>query len=154
MDRPFHHSRCHPGGTARATLGVQTPYWRNPSFPATSYPFAASIPAEHSRCERRGARRLWGHRRGDRQDTSRAVECMGTTRLIHEPLHTSGRRFLARGPWRTFLLIIWLLLLHTLRFDTERYAERWRGPTHRPPGSPWPHRHQPRAGGTAREGDC
>jgi hypothetical protein len=47
-----------------------------------------------------------------------------------------------------------LLLLHTLRFDTQRYAERWRGPAHCPPGSPWPHRHPHEAGGTAREGDC
>ena len=59
-----------------------------------------------------------------------------------------------RGPWRTFLFIVWLLLLHTLRFDTQRYAERWRGPANRPPGSPWPHRHPHEACGTAREGDC
>ena len=36
----------------------------------------------------------------------------------------SGRRFLARGSWCTFLFIVWLLLLHTLRFDTQRYVER------------------------------
>jgi len=41
---------------------------------------------------------------------------------------TSGRRFLARGPWRTFFFIVWLLALWTLGVDTERYAERWRGP--------------------------
>ena len=87
-------------------------------------------------------------------DFSQRLKGIGETTLIHEPLHTSGRRFLARGPWRTFLLIVWLLLLHTLRFDTERYAERWRGPAHRPPGSPWPHRHPHEAGGTMREGDC
>jgi hypothetical protein len=58
------------------------------------------------------------------------------------------------GPWRTFLLIVWLLLLHTLRFDTQRDAERWRGPANRPPGSPWPHRHPHQAGGAAQEGDC
>jgi rSAM/selenodomain-associated transferase 2 len=87
-------------------------------------------------------------------DFSQRLKRIGQTTLIHEPLRTSGRRFLARGPWRTFLFIVWLLLLHTLRFDTQRYAERWRGPAHRPPGSPWPHRHPHEAGGTAREGDC
>jgi rSAM/selenodomain-associated transferase 2 len=87
-------------------------------------------------------------------DFSQRLKRLGRTTLIREPLHTSGRRFLARGPWRTFLFIVWLLLLHTLRFDTQRYAERWRGPAHRPPGSPWPHRHPHEAGGTAREGDC
>ena len=87
-------------------------------------------------------------------DFSQRLKSIGATTLIHEPLHTSGRRFLARGPWRTFLLIVWLLFLHTLRFDTERYAERWRGPAHRPPGSPWPHRHPHEASGPMREGDC
>jgi rSAM/selenodomain-associated transferase 2 len=87
-------------------------------------------------------------------DFSQRLKRIGRTALIREPLHTSGRRFLARGPWRTFLFIVWLLLLHTLRFDTQRYAERWRGPANRPPGSPWPHRHPHEAGGTAREGDC
>lgn len=87
-------------------------------------------------------------------DFSQRLKRIGRTALIQEPLHTSGRRFLARGPWRTFLFIVWLLLLHTLRFDTQRYAERWRGPANRPPGSPWPHRHPHEAGGTAREGDC
>jgi hypothetical protein len=87
-------------------------------------------------------------------DFSQRLKHIGTTMLIREPLHTSGRRFLARGPWRTFLFIVWLLLLHTLRFDTQRYAERWRGPAHRPPGNPWPHRHPHEAGGTVREGDC
>jgi rSAM/selenodomain-associated transferase 2 len=57
--------------------------------------------------------------------------------LITTPLSTSGRRFLARGPWRTFFTIVWLLFLHTLRLDTQRYAERWRGPATRPPGSAW-----------------
>jgi rSAM/selenodomain-associated transferase 2 len=87
-------------------------------------------------------------------DFSQRLKGIGETRLIREPLHTSGRRFLARGPWRTFLFIVWLLLLHTLRFDTQRYAERWRGPAHHPPGSPWSHRHPHEAGGTVREGDC
>ena len=58
--------------------------------------------------------------------------------LLRAPLVTSGRRFLARGPWRTFFLIVWLLARWTLRLDTERYAERWRGPDSRPPGSAWP----------------
>jgi rSAM/selenodomain-associated transferase 2 len=87
-------------------------------------------------------------------DFSQRLKRMGQTALIGEPLYTSGRRFLIRGPWRTLLFIVWLLLLHTLRVDTQRYAERWRGPANRPPGSPWPHRHPHEAGGTAREGDC
>jgi rSAM/selenodomain-associated transferase 2 len=87
-------------------------------------------------------------------DFSQRLKHIGKTMLIREPLHTSGRRFLARGPWRTFLFIVWLLLLHTLRFDTQRHAENWRGPASRPPGSPWPHRHPREAGGTEREGDC
>jgi hypothetical protein len=44
-------------------------------------------------------------------DFSQRLNCIGWTTLIREPLHTSGRRFLARGPWRTFLFIVWLLLL-------------------------------------------
>jgi rSAM/selenodomain-associated transferase 2 len=87
-------------------------------------------------------------------DFSQRLKRIGKTLLIRVPLYTSGRRFLTRGPWRTFLFIVWLLLLHTLRFDTQRYAERWRGPAHRPPGSPWPHRHPHKPGGTVREGDC
>src|SRR2546425_1667783 len=68
---------------------------------------------------------------------SRRLKRRGRTVLIREPLRTSGRRFLARGPWRTFFFIVWLLALHTLRLDTERYAEQWRGPADRPPGMPW-----------------
>jgi hypothetical protein len=79
---------------------------------------------------------------------------IGQTVLIRAALRTSGRRFLARGPWRTFLFIVWLLLLYSLGFDTQRYAERWRGPADRPPGSPWPHRRPHEAAGTASEGDC
>jgi rSAM/selenodomain-associated transferase 2 len=70
-------------------------------------------------------------------DFSQRLKRSERTALIRVPLRTSGRRFLARGPWRTFSFIVWLLLLHTLRLDTQRYAERWRGPAHRPPGSPW-----------------
>ncbi len=69
---------------------------------------------------------------------SRRLRRMGRSVLIRVPLTTSGRRFLARGPWRTFFFIVWLLLLHTLGLDTQRYGERWRGPADRPPGSPWP----------------
>lgn len=71
-------------------------------------------------------------------DFTQRLQRLGRTRLIRVPLRTSGRRFIARGPWRTFVFIVWLLLLHTLRLDTERYAERWRGPANRPPGSRWP----------------
>jgi rSAM/selenodomain-associated transferase 2 len=87
-------------------------------------------------------------------DFTQRLKRIGRTVLIREPLPTSGRRFLARGPWRTFLFIVWLLLLHTLRLDTQCYAERWRGPANRPPGSPWPPRHPHEAAGAARDGDC
>ena len=87
-------------------------------------------------------------------DFTQRLKRIGRTVLIREPLHTSGRRFLARGPWRTFLFIVWLLLLHTLRCDTQRYAEHWRGPANRPPGSPWPQRHPHEAAGAATDGDC
>jgi rSAM/selenodomain-associated transferase 2 len=70
-------------------------------------------------------------------DLSQRLKRAGRTHLIRVPLVTSGRRFLARGPWRTFLFIVWLLLLHTLGVDTQRYAERWRGPAGAPPGSAW-----------------
>ncbi len=68
---------------------------------------------------------------------SRRLRRAGRTALIPAPVVTSGRRFLARGPWRTFVFIVWLLACYTLRLDTERYAERWCGPAGRPPGSPW-----------------
>jgi rSAM/selenodomain-associated transferase 2 len=71
-------------------------------------------------------------------DFSQRLKRRGRTVLVRVPLLTSGRRFLARGPWRTLFFIIWLLLLHTLRVDTRRYADRWRGPDDHPPGSPWP----------------
>jgi rSAM/selenodomain-associated transferase 2 len=71
-------------------------------------------------------------------DFSQRVQREGRPRLIRVPMLTSGRRFLARGPWRTFLFIVWLLFLHTLGLDTQRHAERWRGPADRAPGSPWP----------------
>ena len=71
-------------------------------------------------------------------DFSQRLNRFGRTILIPVPLLTSGRRFLACGPWRTFSFIVWLLFLHTLGLDTQSYAERWRGPADRPPGSPWP----------------
>ena len=71
-------------------------------------------------------------------DFAQRLKRRGRSVLIREPLRTSGRRFLARGPWRTFFFIVWLLALQTLRLDTQRYAERWRGPDDRAPGMPWP----------------
>jgi len=68
---------------------------------------------------------------------TRRLKCLGRSVLIRVPLTTSGRRFLTRGPWRTFAFIVWLLVCYTLGFDTERYAEHWRGPADQPPGSPW-----------------
>jgi rSAM/selenodomain-associated transferase 2 len=61
-------------------------------------------------------------------DFSQRLKRRGRSVLVRVPLVTSGRRFLARGPWRTFFFIVWLLARWTLGFDTERYAERWRGP--------------------------
>jgi len=71
-------------------------------------------------------------------DLSQRLKRVGRTRLIPVELGTSGRRFLSRGPWRTFFFIVWLLLRHTFGLDTQRYAQRWRGPGDRAPGSPWP----------------
>jgi hypothetical protein len=71
-------------------------------------------------------------------DFSRRLKRAGRTVLVPTPLTTSGRRFLARGPWRTFFFIVWLLLLYSLRLGTARYAERWRGPAELSPGSLWP----------------
>ena len=58
-------------------------------------------------------------------DFSRRLKKLGRTKVISLPLITSGRRFLAWGPWRAFWFIVWLLLLHTLRLDTQRYAGHW-----------------------------
>lgn len=71
-------------------------------------------------------------------DLTRRLKRQGRTVLIKSALYTSGRRFIARGPWRTFAFIVWLLLLETLGLDAQRYAERWRGPADREPGSPCP----------------
>jgi rSAM/selenodomain-associated transferase 2 len=87
-------------------------------------------------------------------DFSQRLKRVGRTMLIRVPLCTSGRRFLARGPWRTFFFILWLLLLHTLRRDTQRYAERWQGPADRPPGSPWPRGQWSEATRRGRQGGC
>lgn len=80
-------------------------------------------------------------------DLAQRLKRRGRSVLIRTPLATSGRRFLARGPWRTFFFIVWLLALWTLRLDTERYAERWRGPATRTPGTPW---RRPAGGGRRR----
>ncbi len=71
-------------------------------------------------------------------DLSRRLKRAGRTVIIPAPVVTSGRRFLARGPWRTAGFGAWLLLLYTLRLDTQRYAERWRGPADQTPGASWP----------------
>ena len=66
---------------------------------------------------------------------SQRLKKLGKTVLVKVPMLTSGRRFLTHGPWRTFFFIVWLLLMHTLRLDTQRCADRWRGRGNRPPGS-------------------
>ncbi len=58
-------------------------------------------------------------------DFSQRVKKVGRTKLIPLPLVTSGRRFIAWGPWRALAFIVWLLLLHSLRLDTQRYAGHW-----------------------------
>jgi rSAM/selenodomain-associated transferase 2 len=70
-------------------------------------------------------------------DLSQRLKRSGRTVLIRSPLMTSGRRFIDRGPWRTFAFIVWLLFLYTLRLDTQRYARRWQGPPDGVPGSRW-----------------
>src|SRR5438093_1141221 len=60
-------------------------------------------------------------------DFSQRLKARGRSVLVDAPVVTSGRRFLARGPWRTLFFIVWLLARWTLGLDTERYAERWRG---------------------------
>jgi glycosyltransferase involved in cell wall biosynthesis len=58
-------------------------------------------------------------------DFSRRLKKLGRTKVIPFPLITSGRRFLTWGPWRAFSFILWILFLHSLRLDTERYAAHW-----------------------------
>ncbi len=71
-------------------------------------------------------------------DFTQRLKRRGRSVLVREPMLTSGGRFLARGPWRTFFFIVGLLAVHTLGFDTQRFAERWRGPADRMPGMPGP----------------
>lgn len=58
-------------------------------------------------------------------DFSQRLKKLGRTKLIPLPLITSGRRFLTWGPWRVFSFVVWVLLLHSLRLDTQRYAGYW-----------------------------
>jgi rSAM/selenodomain-associated transferase 2 len=58
-------------------------------------------------------------------DFSQRLKKLGRTKIIPFPLITSGRRFLRWGPWRAFSFIVWVLLLHSLRLNTQRYAAKW-----------------------------
>jgi glycosyltransferase involved in cell wall biosynthesis len=58
-------------------------------------------------------------------DFSQRLKKVGRTKLVPLALITSGRRFIAWGPWRAFSFIVWLLLLHSLGLDTQRYAGHW-----------------------------
>jgi rSAM/selenodomain-associated transferase 2 len=58
-------------------------------------------------------------------DFTQRLKRLGRTKVIPLPLITSGRRFLTWGPWRAFSFIVWVLLLHSLRVDTQRYARHW-----------------------------
>jgi hypothetical protein len=58
-------------------------------------------------------------------DFSQRLKRVGRTKIIPHPVVTSGRRFLIWGPWRAFSFIVWILLLHSLRLDTQRYAGHW-----------------------------
>ena len=68
-------------------------------------------------------------------DFSQRLKRAGRTTLVRLPLTTSGRRFLTWGPWRTMAFCTWMIVRHTLGLDTQRYAEAWRGPADKPPGS-------------------
>jgi rSAM/selenodomain-associated transferase 2 len=72
-------------------------------------------------------RRLGGYREIFMEDLdfSRRLKQLGRTKVIPQPVLTSGRRFLTWGPWRAFSFIVWVLLLRSLRFDTQCYAGRW-----------------------------
>ena len=87
-------------------------------------------------------------------DVTQRLRRVGRTIIVRVPMHTSGRRFLTRGPWRTFFFIVWLLLLHTLRLDTQQYAERWRGPADSPPGSSWRSGHLRNTVKPTHDGGC
>lgn len=69
-------------------------------------------------------------------DLSQRMKRLGRTVLIPVPLRTSGRRFIARGPWRTCFFAARVLFCYMLGLDTQRYAEHWRGPADQTPGSP------------------
>jgi rSAM/selenodomain-associated transferase 2 len=58
-------------------------------------------------------------------DFSQRLKKLGRTKVIHMPVITSGRRFLIWGPWRAFSFILWVLFLHSLRLDTQRYTAQW-----------------------------
>jgi len=58
-------------------------------------------------------------------DFSQRLKRLGRTKVIPLPLITSGRRFLTWGPWRAFSFILWVLFLHSLRLNTQRYAGHW-----------------------------
>ena len=58
-------------------------------------------------------------------DFSQRLKKLGRTKIIPIPVITSGRRFLTWGPWRAFSFIVWVLLLHSLRLNTQRYVEHW-----------------------------
>jgi len=58
-------------------------------------------------------------------DFSRRLKKLGRTTVVPFPLITSGRRFLKWGPWRAFSFVLWVLFLHSLRLDTQRYAGHW-----------------------------
>ena len=58
-------------------------------------------------------------------DFSQRLKRLGRTKVIPLPLITSGRRFLTWGPWRALSFILWVLFLHSLRLDTQRYAGYW-----------------------------
>jgi glycosyltransferase involved in cell wall biosynthesis len=58
-------------------------------------------------------------------DFSQRLKRLGRTKVIPFPLITSGRRFLTWGPWRALSFILWVLFLHSLRLDTQRYAGHW-----------------------------
>src|SRR5215510_3689932 len=58
-------------------------------------------------------------------DFSQRLKKLGRTKVISLPLITSGRRFLTWGPWRALSFIFWVLFLHSLRLNTQRYAGHW-----------------------------
>ena len=58
-------------------------------------------------------------------DFGQRLKRLGRTKVIPLPLITSGRRFLTWGPWRALSFILWVLFLHSLRLDTQRYAGYW-----------------------------